>query len=131
MPESIDDVAAKLKAGLDPNAMEHGWSLLRGAAEHEQADVIRLLVSSGADPNLADSADGVTPLHQAVDVAIDGAIQTRAPSIDWSCVGLLLDLGADLARKDSNGNTPLDSVAQYGDKAQASFDQFMRTRSAK
>ena len=55
---------------------------------------IACLIAAGADPNAADIS-GVTPLHRAV--------RTRCAA----AVSALLDLGADVRRKNNDGSTPL------------------------
>ena len=128
---NVSDVESMLNMGTDVNVENpHGWTPLMSACEHEQPDMIRLLVARGANINHADS-NGWTPLHNAIDVAIDGAIQTRAPEIDWRCVGILLDLGADPSLKCDRGTTPFNIIDDYGANARSSFDEFARQRSAK
>lgn len=65
-----------LKAGANPNRPgKAGSSAIACAGENDETgDIVRCLVTAGADINLQDSA-GWTPLHQAIDVAIDGAAQ--------------------------------------------------------
>ena len=121
---NVSDVESMLDTGTDVNAENpHGWTPLLSACEHEQPDIIRLLIARGADINYADS-NGWTPLHNAIDVAIDGTIQTRAPEIDWQCVGLLLELGADPTLKCKRGKTPFNIIDDYGVNARSSFDEF-------
>ena len=128
---NVSDVESMLDTGTDVNAENpHGWTPLLSACEHEQPDIIRLLIARGADINYADS-NGWTPLHNAIDVAIDGTIQTRAPEIDWQCVGLLLELGADPTLKCKRGKTPFNIIDDYGVNARSSFDEFTRKRSGK
>ncbi len=128
---NVADVESMLDMGTDINAENpRGWTPLLSACEHEQPDIIRLLVARGANINHADS-NGWTPLHNAIDVAIDGAIQTRSPKVDWQCVGVLLDLGADPNLKCNHGKTPFSIIDDYGINARSSFDEFTRQRSAK
>ena len=119
MDGRVSDVAALLDSGIDPNGVESLWSPLLSAAEHEQPEIMRLLVSRGADVNHSDS-NNWTPLHNAVDIAIDGTIQCRLPEINWECVGVLLDLGANPKLKCVRGKTPWDIVDDYGVKARSS-----------
>ncbi len=70
-------------------------------------------------------------IHNAIDVAVDGAIQSRSPEIDWRCVSILLNLGADPSIECNRGKTPLDIIDDYGVNARSSFDEFTRRRSAK
>ena len=130
MDGRADDVAEMLDSGADPNGVQSLWSPLLAAAEHEQPEIMRLLVSRGADVNHSDS-NNWTPLHNAVDIAIDGTIQCGLPVVNWDCVGVLLDLGANPELKCARGKTPWDIVDDYGVKARSSFDEFMQKRSAK
>ncbi len=125
----VYDVAALLDSEANVNGNGSRWSPLLTASEHEQPEIIRLLVSRGADINLGNE-NGWTPLHNAIDVAIDGAAQCQLPEIDWECVGLFLDLGGDPLLKCKDGKTPLDIVDDYGTNARDSFDSFMRNRVA-
>ncbi len=59
-----------------------------------QAATIVCLIEAGADPNTADM-DGVTPLHRAVRTRCAEAVRT------------LLVHGADAARKNKSGSTPM------------------------
>ena len=72
-----------------------------------------MLVASGADINVQNER-GLTPLHYAVDVAIDGTIQQGLETIDWSVVGVFLDLGADPNIPDARGKTVYDVAFAYG-----------------
>lgn len=63
----VDDVAALLDRGADPNMkLSRGMTPLHWAAAHGDIALIRLLVSRGAslDPTL--SASGTTPLEAAI-----------------------------------------------------------------
>jgi hypothetical protein len=59
-----------------------------------QAATITRLVEAGADPNVFDMS-GVSPLHKAIRTRCAEAVRT------------LLDLGADPARPNRNGSTPM------------------------
>lgn len=59
-----------------------------------QAETIRCLIESGADANASDKRD-VSPLHVAV--------RTRCAA----AVRALLEYGADPARKNNSGSTPM------------------------
>jgi hypothetical protein len=73
----------------------------------------------------------LTPLHYAVDIAIDGTIQQSLETIDWSVVGVFLDLGADPNIRDARGKTVYDTASAYGYNARRSFDDFMRSRAGR
>ncbi|TWT38952.1 ankyrin repeat domain-containing protein [Blastopirellula retiformator] len=131
--QDLDAVQRLLGAGANPNipGTNGGWSPLRLAGEHDETgEIVRALVAAGADVNLQDEHDGSTPLHQAVDMAIDGTIQMNRAEIDWTTVGVYLELGADLNIADHRGRTAADIAAAYGDNAERSFDEFLRTPEA-
>ncbi|WP_376697479.1 ankyrin repeat domain-containing protein [Wenzhouxiangella sp. EGI_FJ10305] len=65
-----DDIAKAyeaIEAGADPNVQDRqGRSPLHVAAWHGQTSIARVLLTSGANPNVRDDAVGETPLHTAV-----------------------------------------------------------------
>lgn len=63
-----------------------------------------------------------------MDVAIDGAAQAHLSEIHWHVVGVLLDLGASLERRDRSGRTALDLITNAGDFARQSFEDFVNSR---
>ncbi|NGZ76902.1 ankyrin repeat domain-containing protein [Saccharibacillus alkalitolerans] len=104
-----------LTGGADPNRIyENGWTLLKAAAEHEQPEIVKLLVEGGADVNLQPDG-GWTALHQAVDIAIDGTIQTGGQPGDEpvAIIRYLLEHGADPELRDTDGQHALDIAEAY------------------
>ncbi len=96
-----DVVKALLERGAKPSvpSRDQGFTPLHSAvatdAGEATAEIVRLLVEAGADPN-AKSNEGGTPLHSA---AFTG---------DLEIAELLLAYGADPAETDPKGLTPLD-----------------------
>jgi len=78
-----------------------GWSPLRSAVCGGHRAVVDVLLRSGADPSLADSA-GTTALHDAV-ATRSGQIARR-----------LLDAGVDINAANVTGDTPLHIAARLG-----------------
>ncbi|AXQ31288.1 ankyrin repeat domain-containing protein [Solimonas sp. K1W22B-7] len=104
------DVARELKAGIDVNALDTlDQTALIGAVSHKQLLVIKLLLNSGANPNLADQA-GWTPLIHAV---YSGA--------DPDLLGLLLDAGADVNGRNDRGITALYLASVGGREEQVRY----------
>jgi ankyrin repeat protein len=99
------EVERILARGTDPNeADSSGWTALHAAATRNHVDVVRRLLSSGADVD-ARTEDGVTPL-------LNAACAGR-PVIE-----ALLAAGANAAAKDrGQGWRPLDRFADYANAA--------------
>jgi uncharacterized protein len=95
-----------LERGADVDAHGRGWMTgtpLNSAAAGRHADVARLLLERGADPN-ARQGSGWTPLHSA------------AHNADPDMVALLLAHGADPAATNDDGATVLSMAEQSGDQ---------------
>ncbi|MOA21233.1 Ankyrin repeats (3 copies) [compost metagenome] len=114
---------------------EYEFTVLHGAVNTENVEMIRYLIEQGADVN-AQNDEGYTPLHIALypDVAdcllAHGAL-INLPSYDgstplhtqvsdgeerWDVIMLLLARGADRHLKDEEGYTPLDVALQREEK---------------
>jgi ankyrin repeat protein len=108
--------AQKLIAnGININEQINGNStFLLDVVEQEDLEAVKFLVSLGANINLADK-NGWTPLHHAVDVSIDGTIQSgkQQGSEPTEIIEYLLQNGADLSATDFSGKTPLDIARDY------------------
>lgn len=90
-----ESVLQFLDAGADVNALDdNGYTTLHAASSYNHTDLLRLLVSRGGDPNLADH-EGDTPLFVA---------ETR------EMCACLLALGADLGHENGEGLTALQHV---------------------
>ena len=125
----LEAVKHLLASGANPNKPGRAWSsAIACAGENDRTgEVAQALARAGADINIQDE-HGTTPLHHAVDIAIDGAIQNDEESFDWTVVGVFLTLGADPQIRDRRGKTVFDCAAAYGDYAHKSFSKFMASR---
>ena len=89
------DVRARNRRGAEPlHAAAVGSPGSDAWNPTAQAAMVAWLIEAGADPNAVDM-DGVTPLHRAV--------RTRCAA----AVKALLDGGADAARRNKGGSTPM------------------------
>jgi ankyrin repeat protein len=75
-----------------------GWAVVRG----DLAEVKRLVIDCGVNPNIQSTAEGGTPLHVAAD---RGYLRI---------VKFLLKHGANPNMKNDYGNTPLHDAAAFG-----------------
>lgn len=109
---NTEEITRLLDVGVPINAQDgEGWNPLHAAIENDQKECICLLVENGAD--IACVINGLTPLAHAVDITIDGTIQTGGSQGDEpvDIVRYLLSAGADplpgLAVAESYGSQKL------------------------
>lgn len=108
-------------APIDGQVDRLGWSLLHVACEHQDELLIRALAMRGADlDNRCRCGHG--PIFLALDVDIDGAIQTGA-ALTFSTTMLLVALGAAPAATDAEGGSLRDWAGRYGEKVLTEFDK--------
>lgn len=104
-----DAAALLIERGAEVDAFGRGWmtgTAMHSAVSRRHADVVRVLLDAGANPNVRQSA-GWTPLHAA---AMNG---------DLTSVELLLDSGADPAATNEEGRSVVDLANESGDDATA------------
>jgi hypothetical protein len=98
-----------LLAGADPHHVEQHEPLLIIALQAKDAEVVRLLLAHGADPNCRTRAF----------LASTPALSVAAATGDPALVDLLLDSGANPNAANSFGETPLARAARAGKLATA------------
>lgn len=98
----IDAARLLLERGAEPDAPSILGTPLMIAAARKQTEIVSLLLSHGADPNVAAGREDRTPLHQA---AFSGATEI---------VQILLDHGADPLARTKNGEPPLHLAVKKG-----------------
>lgn len=120
---------------IDINALnEENQTALHCAIETGNIDIVRLLLNSGADPNLQDDLN-FSPLHKAcirnnteiVKLLLDYGVNVNIQNIWYNTplhyaarfglpniVKLLLNHGAIVDSQSSSGHTPLYDVIAYG-----------------
>lgn len=95
-----------LDRGAEVDALGRGWmtgTALHSAVARSHADVVRMLLAAGADPNVRQSGGG-TPLHAA------------AGNGDVASVDALLSAGADPSLAKEDGRTILDLAQERGER---------------
>jgi tankyrase len=113
------EIEAAIQGGIDVNQTDkNGVTALHHAVRFRNPAAVKALIQHGADVNLACRRNGSTPLHRAV-------THTGAPGTSGRCaeaeaiIALLLAAGADRARANKAGKTPLDYVSD--DRLRAQF----------
>ena len=92
-----ETVQVLLASGADPNGGHHQplYSLANEYGGSGGGQIVRMLVAAGADVNACDNVKRCTALHMAA----------RRDHVEIA--GALLDCGADIDARDTNGATPL------------------------
>jgi len=111
--------------GGDLNALhpESGWGILHSAAEHHNHSIIEAMAEYGADLNIR-SAERCPAIFQALDVDIDGAIQTSRLQTFETTI-LFLKLGADGDLEDQDGKSLSQFASEYGPEILNRFESLV------
>ena len=120
---SPEAIKAYLDGAGDPKAKhEAGWPLLLGAVKAGRLEVVRSLLSAGADANGKHEKGGGTALHY---LAWSKSIET---SKQKQIGDLLLGASADVNARNDKGHTPLMLAAAQGS---IEFVHFLLAKKAK
>jgi len=93
---------------------ENGATAFLRASQSGDIDLMKLLVSRGADPKIATQL-GVTALHVAAGIGwVEGITYEWSPKATLDTVKLLLDLGLDVNAQADTGRTALHGAAHKG-----------------
>ena len=84
--------------------------------KHVRAEVVKILLDAGADPNGKDTHFGRTPLHNVAMLDNTGGVEETV-----KIARMLLKYGADPLEEDKDGNTPL-KCAELGTEQQEMID---------
>lgn len=106
---NIEEVEKLLAAGHPTDVKDHcGWTPLHEAANHGFVEIAELLIKSGANVNDPGGSmcGGVTPLHDA------------ASNGNFSIMCLLMKHGADLLVRTKAGDSVLDCLEGWRDRAE-------------
>lgn len=109
---------AEIEKWLDKGATVNGLDdngdppLVVVIDNHVDLDVLEFLLAHGADVNLT-ARDGTSPLHSAINVAMDSFIYDLDEHLDLTRITLLLSAGADSELADHKGRTPIDWARAY------------------
>ncbi len=134
--KNLDQVKKLLYDGANPDfAMTYDlWSLsvISGSKEEKRRkiEILKLLISYGANCNKSISMYGTPPLHLI-------AIKSDENDVAAEVVRILLHHGANINATDSLGSTPLHYAAQFGSEEmcrlllQLGADRAMRNRKGK
>jgi ankyrin repeat protein len=82
-----------------------GDTALHLAAAGYRVQIVRALLSAGADPNAAQNHRRSTPLHYAADGAVSGPAWNEDRQVET--IRQLIDHGSNVHAQDKNGATPL------------------------
>ncbi len=104
-----------LRKGADPNARQNGVPLLMSACMAQRVDLVRALLSDGAEVDARNDEERATALMYVVSLGYsENHMQIR---------DLLLERGADVNARDVRGNSVMDLAIAYGNVRNAEILQ--------
>jgi ankyrin repeat protein len=113
----IDNIPTSRRSALNLTPRTTFATALARAAFSADMELVQLLLSHGADPNMV-SSHNETPLMQGAGYAwIDGYSRGKSNAVRLEVIKLLVDLGANVNAADDAGITALMSAGHFGDTA--------------
>ncbi len=108
-----------IQNGMDING-KHGVGIrpISSAINSDNPKTLEFVIKYGADVNV----DFGDPLHEAIDLCIDGMIQNnrKEPCPEsLEMLKILLDNGADIELKNEKGERPIDVITAYAHNAES------------
>lgn len=103
-PDNAREICAALRSG-EIDTLIDGKGLLHAATEHNLLEIVTILLTAGAGPNLRDDEEN-TPLHWA--------FITKGHADGAAVAASLIDAGANLDAVNQSGLTPLHIAAGKG-----------------
>ena len=116
--DNLPLVNSLIHEGADLDLIDElGQTALMRAVGQENIRLVELFVRLGADINIK-GHEGFTALHHAVDVSIDGTIQSggKVGEEPLIIIKYLLGHGADISLTNDKKETPLDIANLYKSK---------------
>ena len=129
------DVNARLKDSTETRTVftnqwldENGATAFLRASQSGDVDLMKLLLSKGADPKI-NTVLNVSPLHVAAGIGwVEGITYEWSPKSTFEAVKMLIDLGLDVNLQADTGRTAMHGAAHKGrsDVVQILFDHGAR-----
>ena len=140
-PDVLEIILNSGKADINHCFKKNGLTVLHIAVEHQKTEHVRLLIKFGADPNIAETVSGLTPIMIAARDGLDDILEIllshskgnerkvdldkrslrSATAMDLAvicnkikCAKLLLSHKPNLNQCTANGRTPLMNAAAMG-----------------
>ncbi len=96
----LEAVKRLLSEGVNPNAMNDGWTVLMIAAKYGYSEIVKALLSANADHGIMNPLDG--------SALMAAAIWGRLNSVK-----ILINAGADVHAKRKDGETALSRAIEH------------------
>ncbi len=89
-----------------------GDTALHLAAAGHRIEIVRLLLTAGADPNATMNHRQSSPLHYAADGSVNRICELESGTAEYGTIQCLLEAGAEINAQDKNGASPLDRAVR-------------------